>query len=252
PTPAAATRREQQDALPKIPPLSSFKGHRSRVVTLEEAEQDFYGFITAGEGRSVEVIREFGGGDDGDAHRESFTLGDGESVKLKGGRWTPDLWPPRAASGSCGPPRDDDDDAGTGRTGGGQREALKTQGPPTPAASIPKAGRPAPPLRPAGATPDGAGPRPQDREPGRGRRRPEGGGARRLWSRRGKGRTTRTTRRRMMMMMMKRRKRTGALKPTGEPASEPGTITTPPCPRSRSEAPRATTPPPTTGWRRTA
>uniref|UniRef100_A0AAQ4RZJ0 RNA helicase n=1 Tax=Gasterosteus aculeatus aculeatus TaxID=481459 RepID=A0AAQ4RZJ0_GASAC len=140
PTPAAATRREQQDALPKIPPLSSFKGHRSRVVTLEEAEQDFYGFITAGEGRSVEVIREFGGGDDGDAHRESFTLGDGESVKLKGGRWTPDLWPPRAASGSCGPPRDDDDDAGTGRTGGGQREALKTQGPPTPAASIPKAG----------------------------------------------------------------------------------------------------------------
>ncbi|XP_037336561.2 probable ATP-dependent RNA helicase DDX20 [Pungitius pungitius] len=137
PTLAAATRRAQQDALPKIPPLSSFKGHRSGFVTLEEAEQDFYGFITAGEGRSVEVIREFGGGDDGDGHRESFTLSEGESLKLKGGRWTPNLWPPRAASGSSSSLRDED--TTTGQTEEDQRMAFKTQGPPTPAASKPKA-----------------------------------------------------------------------------------------------------------------
>uniref|UniRef100_A0A8D3C4B1 RNA helicase n=1 Tax=Scophthalmus maximus TaxID=52904 RepID=A0A8D3C4B1_SCOMX len=74
------TRKQLQDALPKIPPLSSFKSCRSRFMTFEEAEQDFWSFITTGLGRSVEVIREFRGRGDDDAdaatdqnvHRESI------------------------------------------------------------------------------------------------------------------------------------------------------------------------------------
>ncbi|KAK2851491.1 hypothetical protein Q5P01_007767 [Channa striata] len=78
---AEPTRKELQDALPKIPPLSSFKSRRSRFITFEEAEQDFQSFITTGLGRSVEVIRQFRGRDDNDpsdqnGHTESVTLDD--------------------------------------------------------------------------------------------------------------------------------------------------------------------------------
>ncbi|KAM8862274.1 putative ATP-dependent RNA helicase DDX20 [Spinachia spinachia] len=183
PISAGPTRREQQDALPKIPPLSSFKGHRSRFVTLEEAEQDFYGFITAGEGRSVEVIREFGGGDDGDRHRESFMLCEGDSLKLKGGRWTPDLWPARAASGSSGALRDED--ARTGRTA-----ALKTEAPHTAATSKPKAGGDPDPSRAAftADTASASSPPCRRRAAGQGTRegKEKGGGAERLGGERSK------------------------------------------------------------------
>ncbi|CAG6021525.1 unnamed protein product [Menidia menidia] len=74
------TRKELQDALPKIPPLSSFK-NRSRFVPFQEAEQDFHDFISSGLGRSVEVIRIFGSREDGgtndqSGHRESVILND--------------------------------------------------------------------------------------------------------------------------------------------------------------------------------
>ncbi|KAK9514737.1 hypothetical protein VZT92_025429 [Zoarces viviparus] len=142
---AEATRKELQDALPKIPPLSSFKSRRSRFVALEEAERDFHGFITAGPGRSVEVIREFGGGGGGvgdqSGYTESFMLDDadgGESLKLKRGRRKSDFSPPRSVSGSSSSQPDDDDDE-TNRTGGGDYGALKTEAGPTPTASEPKA-----------------------------------------------------------------------------------------------------------------
>ncbi|KAJ3586396.1 hypothetical protein NHX12_012794 [Muraenolepis orangiensis] len=61
PPPRAPTRKELQEALPKIPPLNSFKTAPSDLVTLEEAQLDFRVFITEGPGRSVEVIRQFKG-----------------------------------------------------------------------------------------------------------------------------------------------------------------------------------------------
>lgn len=64
PQQAGPTRKELQDALPKIPPLSSFKSCRPRFMTLEEAELDFHSFITTGLGRSVDVVREFRGQED--------------------------------------------------------------------------------------------------------------------------------------------------------------------------------------------
>ncbi|XP_040007566.1 probable ATP-dependent RNA helicase DDX20 [Xiphias gladius] len=64
PAQSVQTRKQLQDALPKIPPLSSFKSCGSRFMTFEEAERDFHSFITTGLGRSVEVIREFRGQDD--------------------------------------------------------------------------------------------------------------------------------------------------------------------------------------------
>ncbi|XP_054648839.1 probable ATP-dependent RNA helicase DDX20 isoform X2 [Dunckerocampus dactyliophorus] len=76
---AAPTSKELQDALPKIPPLCSFKSSRSGFMTFEEAERDFHAFITTGLGRSVEIIREFRGQEDGsnhNGHRESITLDD--------------------------------------------------------------------------------------------------------------------------------------------------------------------------------
>lgn len=99
------TRKELQDALPKIPPLSSFKSCKSRFVTLEEAEQDFHSFITTGLGRSVEIIREFRGqeGDDeGNGHRETVVLHDdtAPSLKRNGQRWKSDFPRPRRMSGS--------------------------------------------------------------------------------------------------------------------------------------------------------
>ncbi|KAM6977804.1 putative ATP-dependent RNA helicase DDX20 [Aplochiton taeniatus] len=75
---AAPTRREQQEALPKIPPLRSFKGQGPEWMTFQEAELDFQSFITEGPGRSVEVIRQFRGqGEDSQSgYQESHTLHD--------------------------------------------------------------------------------------------------------------------------------------------------------------------------------
>ncbi|XP_049610605.1 probable ATP-dependent RNA helicase DDX20 isoform X1 [Syngnathus scovelli] len=78
-TKAVPTRKELQDALPKIPPLSSFKNCKTGFITFEEAKRDFQAFIMTGPGRSVEIVREFSGqGDDGepDGRREFVTLSD--------------------------------------------------------------------------------------------------------------------------------------------------------------------------------
>lgn len=101
------TRKQLQDALPKIPPLSSFKSPRSRFMTFEEAEQDFESFITTGLGRTVEVIREFRGREevgpsDQNEHRESVTLYDDGAQILTQTRvgCTAKCSPPRSASES--------------------------------------------------------------------------------------------------------------------------------------------------------
>uniref|UniRef100_A0A8C8JBJ9 RNA helicase n=1 Tax=Oncorhynchus tshawytscha TaxID=74940 RepID=A0A8C8JBJ9_ONCTS len=85
----ALSRKEQQDALPKIPPLSAFKSQRSGIMTFQEAELDFQSFIREGLGRTVEVIRQFRGhGDDGEGfngqhgYEESHTLQD-DDLPLK-------------------------------------------------------------------------------------------------------------------------------------------------------------------------
>lgn len=88
---AGPTRKELQDALPKIPPLSSFKSCRPRFMTLEEAELDFHSFITTGLGRSVDVVREFRGQEDSEpsvstqctVKSETITLDDDSSECLK-------------------------------------------------------------------------------------------------------------------------------------------------------------------------
>lgn len=54
------TRKEMQEALPKIPPLPSFKSQAVRPVSFAEAMADFENFINAGPGRSVEIIRQYG------------------------------------------------------------------------------------------------------------------------------------------------------------------------------------------------
>ncbi|KAM9785742.1 putative ATP-dependent RNA helicase DDX20 [Neosynchiropus ocellatus] len=77
PARAVLTREELQEELPKIPPLSSFKKSAAVIMTLEQAEKDFWTFIRSGLGRSVEVIRDFrGSGDDKDGHKESIMLHD--------------------------------------------------------------------------------------------------------------------------------------------------------------------------------
>ncbi|XP_030640746.1 putative ATP-dependent RNA helicase DDX20 [Chanos chanos] len=53
------TRKEMQDALPKIPPLPSFKPRGGKLVSFEKAVADFESFITDGPGRSVEIIRQY-------------------------------------------------------------------------------------------------------------------------------------------------------------------------------------------------
>lgn len=107
---AGPTRKELQDRLPKIPPLSSFKSCRPRFVTLEEAELDFYSFITTGPGRSVDVIREYGGQEDGErsVHKECITLDDDSSECLKlCGKWRKsDFSHPRSMSSSSSSPSD--------------------------------------------------------------------------------------------------------------------------------------------------
>ncbi|XP_076845751.1 putative ATP-dependent RNA helicase DDX20 [Brachyhypopomus gauderio] len=57
---AALTRRQMQEALPKIPPLSSFKSHTARTASLAEAVADFESFMTTGPGRDVEIIKRYG------------------------------------------------------------------------------------------------------------------------------------------------------------------------------------------------
>lgn len=98
------TRKELQDALPKIPPLSSFKSCRSRFETFEEAERDFHCFITTGLGRSVDIIREFRGPEDGEGngHRESVTLYDdtAQTLKRHAKGCKSDSSQPRSTSGS--------------------------------------------------------------------------------------------------------------------------------------------------------
>uniref|UniRef100_A0A665T577 RNA helicase n=1 Tax=Echeneis naucrates TaxID=173247 RepID=A0A665T577_ECHNA len=95
------TRKQLQDALPKIPPLSLFKSCRSKFMTLDEAEQDFESFITRGLGRSVEIIRQFGGQED-DGRRESVTLTEdgAQNVTRNGKHERADFSHPRLVSGS--------------------------------------------------------------------------------------------------------------------------------------------------------
>lgn len=107
PPQAAPTRKELQDALPKIPPLSSFKSCRSRFMTFEEAERDFQSFITTGLGRSVEIIREFRGREDDGTdeqnwQKESVTLYDdgAQTLKQRGKRMKSDISRPRSSSSS--------------------------------------------------------------------------------------------------------------------------------------------------------
>uniref|UniRef100_A0AAR2LK60 RNA helicase n=1 Tax=Pygocentrus nattereri TaxID=42514 RepID=A0AAR2LK60_PYGNA len=59
------TREEMQDALPKIPPLPSFKPPAQRPMSFSEAVADFENFMTNGPGRSVEIIRLYGRRDEG-------------------------------------------------------------------------------------------------------------------------------------------------------------------------------------------
>ncbi|KAM3871738.1 putative ATP-dependent RNA helicase DDX20 [Diretmus argenteus] len=106
----ASTRKERQDALPKISPLSSFKSQSSGLMTFKDAELDFHSFITEGLGRSVEVIRQFTGqGEDNgfsdqNGNGKSYTLhDDGDYTLLQmqnSERSNTDLSPPRSTSGS--------------------------------------------------------------------------------------------------------------------------------------------------------
>ncbi len=55
------TQNEQNDTLPQIPPLSSFKFHARKAMTFSEAVADYENFITEGPGRSVEIIHQYDG-----------------------------------------------------------------------------------------------------------------------------------------------------------------------------------------------
>lgn len=55
------TQNEQNDTLPQIPPLSSFKLHARKAMTFSEAVADYENFITEGPGRSVEIIHQYDG-----------------------------------------------------------------------------------------------------------------------------------------------------------------------------------------------
>lgn len=122
PQQAGPTRKELQDALPKIPPLSSFKSCRPRFMSLEEAELDFHSFITAGLGRSVDVVREFRGQEDSEASvhggstqcavkSETITLDDDSSECLRlCEKWRKSHFSHSASgSGSSHPKRDDEE-----------------------------------------------------------------------------------------------------------------------------------------------
>ncbi|XP_077424391.1 putative ATP-dependent RNA helicase DDX20 [Vanacampus margaritifer] len=107
PSEAAPTRKELQDALPKIPPLSSFKSRTSSFMTFGEAERDFQAFIMTGPGRSVEIVREFSGqGDGGDpnGHKEFVTLDD-DGIEICPG-WNSELNSAKSNLGSSSPADD--------------------------------------------------------------------------------------------------------------------------------------------------
>ncbi|KAM6924856.1 putative ATP-dependent RNA helicase DDX20 [Xenentodon cancila] len=110
------TRKELQDALPKIPPLSSFKNCAPRFMSFQEAERDFQAFMTTGLGRSVEIIREFRGKVDGEDHRECVTLHDDEEENVEQiGAWLKSNFSPqRSASGSSSSLSDMEEDATLG------------------------------------------------------------------------------------------------------------------------------------------
>uniref|UniRef100_A0AAX7V2N0 RNA helicase n=1 Tax=Astatotilapia calliptera TaxID=8154 RepID=A0AAX7V2N0_ASTCA len=166
PAQVTQTRKELQDSLPKIPPLSSFKHCRSKFVTFEEAERDFQDFITTGPGRSVEIIREFRGREDGEpsdqnGHKEYLTLDDDGAQMFTQNveRLKSNFSPPRSISGSSSSESDMEDDAtlesSNETTGAENRAVTKPQiamthppSPPTQQASPtkPKAYTP-PPLR---------------------------------------------------------------------------------------------------------
>lgn len=111
PQQAGPTTKELQDTLPKIPARSSFKICRPRFVTLAEAELDFHSFITTGLGRSVDVIREYRGQEDGgpNVHRECITLDDDSSECLKlCGKWRKSDFSHQRSMSSSSPPSDGD------------------------------------------------------------------------------------------------------------------------------------------------
>ncbi|KAF4109894.1 probable ATP-dependent RNA helicase DDX20 [Onychostoma macrolepis] len=108
------TQKEQNDTLPRIPPLQSFKLHARKAMTFNEAVADYENFITEGPGRSVEIIRQYDGfnrsrdavnglhngrdddddddddGDDNDKADKSYTLEESHSHQ--------DLPPPQEVS----------------------------------------------------------------------------------------------------------------------------------------------------------
>ncbi|XP_061590914.1 probable ATP-dependent RNA helicase DDX20 [Cololabis saira] len=110
------TRKELQDALPKIPPLSSFKKCAPRFMSFGEAERDFQAFMTTGLGRSVEIIREFRGKEDGENHRESVILHEDEeeNVTQTCDWFKSNSSPQRSACGSSGSLSDMEEDATLG------------------------------------------------------------------------------------------------------------------------------------------
>ncbi|NP_001116795.1 probable ATP-dependent RNA helicase DDX20 [Danio rerio] len=55
------TQKQQNDTLPKIPPLSSFKSHTGKRITFDDALVDYETFIREGPGRSVEIIHQYDG-----------------------------------------------------------------------------------------------------------------------------------------------------------------------------------------------
>lgn len=109
---ATPTRKELQDALPKIPPLSSFKNCSLKFVTFKEAERDFQAFITTGLGRSVEVVREFRG-EDQKAYKEIIMLHDDgtQDIAQSGEQLHSDVSPRSSVSYSSD---SDDDDVAPG------------------------------------------------------------------------------------------------------------------------------------------
>ncbi|XP_077369653.1 putative ATP-dependent RNA helicase DDX20 [Festucalex cinctus] len=122
PSKAAPTRKELQDALPKIPPLSSFKSCTSRFMTFEEAERDFQAFIMTGPGRSVEIVREFsdqGDGGDPNGHKEFVTLDDDGGEICRG--WNLEQNSAKSSPGSSSP--EDDTEDNLNMTAGGESES---------------------------------------------------------------------------------------------------------------------------------
>lgn len=119
--PVVPSHEELQETLPKIPSLSSFKTCKSRFMTFEEAKRDFESFITVGLGRSVEIIREFRGREDGgtedqNGHSESVMLHDDGAQRLKLNRTQikSECLYSKSASGSASSESDTEDET-TGR-----------------------------------------------------------------------------------------------------------------------------------------